>query len=55
MRIDVAVAGHEVADAVIAAIASAAHTARRGDGKIMAWRVDRAVRVRTLDEGARAL
>lgn len=55
VRIEVAVAGRKVADAVVDAIGRAAHTGRRGDGKILRMPVDRAVRVRTMDEGARAL
>lgn len=55
VRIEIAVAGREVADRVIETIARAAHTGRRGDGKIVAWPVRRALRVRTLDEGPAAL
>ena len=55
VRVEVAVARRDVADAVVDAIGRAAHTGRRGDGKILRMRVDRAVRVRTMDEGARAL
>jgi len=55
VRLEVAVAGHDVADAVVDAIGRAAHTGRRGDGKILLMRVERAVRVRTMDQGVRAL
>ena len=55
LRVDVAVAGRERADAVVETIAHAAHTGRRGDGKIFLWPVARAVRVRTLEEDRQAL
>jgi nitrogen regulatory protein PII len=55
VKVEVAVSGSEVADAVVDAIARAAHTGRRGDGKILQLHVERAVRVRTMDEGTRAL
>lgn len=55
VKLEVAVASRERAQAVVAAIATAAHTGNRGDGKIFAWSVARAVRVRTFEEGARAL
>ena len=55
LRIDVAVAGRERADAVIDTIAGAAHTGRRGDGKVFLWQLARAVRVRTLEEDRQAL
>ena len=50
IRLDIAVAGSEAADRIIETIARAAHTGRPGDGKIFAWPLRRAVRVRTLDE-----
>lgn len=55
VRLEVGVAGRDRADAVIDAIARAAHTGRKGDGKIVAWPVARALRIRTLEEGAQAL
>lgn len=55
VKLEVAVAGRDAADEVIDAIARAARTGRRGDGKIFAWPVARAVRVRTLESGRRAL
>lgn len=55
IRLEVAVAGREPADAVIDAIARAAHTGRKGDGKILAWPIVRALRIRTLEQGAEAL
>ena len=54
-RVEVAITGRARADQVIETIARAAHTGRRGDGKIFAWPIRRAVRVRTFEEGARAL
>lgn len=55
VKLEVAVAGRDAADEVIDAIAGAAQTGRRGDGKIFAWPLARAVRVRTLETGRRAL
>ncbi|MFN7943080.1 MAG: P-II family nitrogen regulator [Thermoanaerobaculia bacterium] len=55
VRLDVAVAGRARADAVVETIARAAHTGRRGDGKIFLWQLARAVRVRTSEEDRRAL
>ena len=55
MKLEVAVAGRERADAVVETIGHAAHTGRRGDGKIFVWPIAHAVRVRTMDVGAQAL
>lgn len=55
LLIEVAVAGESHAEAVAAAIAQAAHTGRRGDGKIFLWPLGRVVGVRTLDENESAL
>ena len=55
VKLEIAVLGRQQADTIIDTIASAAHTGRRGDGKIFAWPIARAVRVRTLEEGAGAL
>jgi nitrogen regulatory protein PII len=55
VKIEVAVAGERVADAVVQIIARAAHTGRPGDGKVFAWPIDRAVRVRTFESDDRAL
>ena len=55
VKLEVAVAGRDQAGAVIEAIARTAHTGNRGDGKVLAWPLDRAVRIRTFDEGATAL
>ena len=55
VRLEVAVVGDDRAQAVIDAIARAARTGRKGDGKIVAWPVARALRIRTLEEGADAL
>lgn len=54
-RLEIAAAGRAQADAVIDAIARTAHTGNPGDGKIFAWPLERAIRVRTLDEGTLAL
>lgn len=55
VRIEIAVAGREVAERVIETISRAAHTGRRGDGKIFAWPIERAIRIRTFDERSSAL
>lgn len=55
IRLEVAVHGHGNAVAVVHAIAHAAHTGRRGDGKVFAWTLAHAVRVRTFDVDAGAL
>ena len=55
VRIEVAVAGQDRVDAVVETITRTAHTGNRGDGKVFAWQLGRAVRVRTFDEGAAAL
>ena len=52
VRIEIAIAGHAQADAVVQTITRAAHTGNRGDGKVFAWRLGRAVRIRTFDEGS---
>ena len=54
-RIEIAVHGRTLADAIVEAIARTAHTGRRGDGKVFLWPVARAVRVRTLETDVRAL
>ena len=55
VKVEVAVAGQATAEQVVEAIARAAHTGNRGDGKVLAWPLARAVRVRTFDDGAPAL
>lgn len=50
VRVEVVV-HDELADAVVDAIREAAHTGKRGDGKIYVLPVDRAVRVATGEEG----
>ena len=55
VKLEIATLGRVQADAIVETIASAAHTGRRGDGKIFVWPITRAVRVRTLEEGAGAL
>ena len=53
--VETVVAGRERADLVISAILRSAHTGRRGDGKIFAWPLSRAVSIRTGEEQANAL
>ncbi|MEO8561007.1 MAG: P-II family nitrogen regulator [bacterium] len=55
LRLDIAVTGRVRADEVAAVIARAAHTGNRGDGKIFLWPLARVIRVRTMEEGHRAL
>jgi nitrogen regulatory protein PII len=55
LRLEIAVAGRDQADAIVETISKSAHTGRRGDGKIFVWPIARAVRVRTFEEGDRAL
>ena len=54
VKIDV-VCENEVADAVIEAIAKAAHSGKIGDGKIFISSVDDAIRIRTGERGGSAL
>lgn len=55
IRIDIAVAGRDRADAIAEVIARTAHTGRPGDGKVFLWPIVHAVSVRTFDIGPRAL
>ncbi len=55
VRLDIAVAGRDHADAVVGAIVRAAHTGRKGDGKVFMWPLVRAVRVRTGEQDAAAI
>ena len=54
VRLEIAVAGREHADALADAIAKSAHTGRGGDGKIFLWPMSRAIRIRSfaVDESA---
>ena len=54
VQLETAVAD-ELADRVVEAIAAAARTDRIGDGKIFVLDVDRAIRIRTGEEGDEAL
>ncbi len=54
VRLEIAALDEE-ADAIVEAIASAAHSGRRGDGKILVVPVESAVRIRTGDRGAQAI
>lgn len=55
VKLEIATLGRLQADTIVETIANAAHTGRRGDGKIFAWPIARTVRVRTFEEGAAAL
>lgn len=54
VQVETIVHGDQV-DAVVGAIAGAAHTGRYGDGMIIVLPVERVVRVATLGEGERAV
>ena len=55
VRLEIAVAGRERADAVAETIAQVAHTGRGGDGKIFLWPLSRAVRIRNFGADELAL
>ena len=54
VRLEIAIAGRERADAAADAIARSAHTGRGGDGKVFLWPITRAIRIRSfgIDESA---
>ena len=54
VKIEIAVP-EEIADQVIEAIVSSAHTGKIGDGKIFVTDIERAVRIRTGETGKEAL
>ena len=55
IKIEIVVATRAVADAVVDTIVHSAHTGRGGDGKLFAWPIRRAVRIRTMQGDAAAL
>lgn len=55
LRLEIAAPGREKAEEIIETLARSAHTGRPGDGKILAWKLDRAVRIRTRESGREAL
>lgn len=55
VKLEIVVTTRVIANRVVDVITRAAHTGRRGDGKIFVLRVDRVVRVRTFEEGANAV
>ncbi|MBI3568116.1 MAG: P-II family nitrogen regulator [Gemmatimonadetes bacterium] len=55
VKLEIAVATGAAADEVVRVIAQAAHTGRRGDGKIFVVKTERVVRIRTFEEGASAV
>lgn len=54
VRLEIAIAGREQADAVADTISRTAHTGRGGDGKVFLWPLARAIRIRNhgADEAA---
>lgn len=55
VKVEIVVATWAASERVVRVITQAAHTGRRGDGKIFVLRVERVVRIRTLEEGANAV
>lgn len=55
VKLEIVVATRATADEVVRVIARAAHTGRRGDGKVFVLRVVDVVRIRTLEQGADAV
>lgn len=55
LKVEIVVATRAASVQVVQVIAQAAHTGRRGDGKIFVLRVERVVRIRTFEEGANAV
>lgn len=55
VKLEIVVSDEEWADRAVRAICEAARTGEVGDGKIFAYRVDRAVRIRTGEEGIAAI
>lgn len=53
VKLEIAVTGRDRADAVVDSISRAAHTGRKGDGRIFMWPITRAVRVRTFESDAK--
>lgn len=55
IKLEVVVSNEEWADKAVEAICGAARTGEVGDGKIFTYQVDRAVRIRTGEEGVAAI
>lgn len=55
VKLEIVVATRATAEEVVRVITQAAHTGRRGDGKIFVLRVMDVVRIRTLEQGASAV
>lgn len=55
VKLEIVVATRPTAEEVVRVISEAAHTGRRGDGKIFVLRVVDVVRIRTLEQGATAV
>ena len=55
IKLEIVVATRATAEEVVRVISQAAHTGRRGDGKIFVLRVVDVVRIRTLEQGAAAV
>lgn len=55
LKLEVVVHDERNADDIATALAGAAHTGRRGDGKVFVWRIAHALRIRTMERGRAAL
>lgn len=55
VRLEVAVTGVDLAQAVADVIARTAHTGRGGDGKVFLWPITRAIRIRNFGVNENAL
>lgn len=55
VKLEVVVAARENADSVAETIARAAHTGRHGDGKVFAWSLSHAIRIRTMESDRAAI
>jgi nitrogen regulatory protein P-II 1 len=55
IKFEIVVSTEEWADRAIHAIREAAYSGRPGDGKIFAYAIDRAIRIRTGEEGREAI
>lgn len=53
-RVEV-VASDDMVDQIVETITRAAHTGRRGDGKVFVWTIEHAVRIRTGETGDAAV
>ena len=55
VKLEIAVSGRALADAVVDTISRTAHTGRKGDGRIFLWPITRTIRVRTFESDEKAI